>query len=86
VRLRQLRCRRGRLSWATHVALWGARPKGGMTWAPRQDSRVRGEAPQALPVEGALSIDKTSGARLRGEAPQALPVEGALSPNNGGDR
>jgi hypothetical protein len=44
---------------------------------------VGGEAPQALPVEGALKpATETSEARVRGEAPQALPVEGALSPNN----
>ncbi len=47
---------------------------------------LRGEAPQAMPAEGALSIGKTSGPRVRGEAPQAMPAEGALSPNNGGDR
>jgi len=52
---------------------------------PREQARMEGEgeAPQALPVEGAtLANDKTSDARVSGEAPAALLPEGVLNPNN----
>jgi len=45
--------------------------------AKNERSEIEGEAPQALPVEGATRAPLIARSEIEGEAPQALPVEGA---------
>ena len=43
-------------------------------------SEIEGEAPQAMPVEGATRAPLIARSEIEGEAPQAMPVEGACDP------
>jgi error-prone DNA polymerase len=62
--------------YGPHVATRGA----GI--AKNERSEIEGEAPQAVPVEGATLAPSIARSEIEGEAPQAVPVEGACDPRS----